>query len=150
MQEWPWITSRSHLWYVRSCYQWQQESSLTVFYFLISFLFVLVLLLLLHSQLIVLQKLKVRVFYNSSMAVSCLWVTSRCCTRGFILLFKLYYPQIWPLVLKSSPVMIHCISTLTFKFHLLLTIETWCSTINLVRESNICSMAYHGYCVGTN
>ena len=32
-------------------------------------------------------------------------------------------------LLKSSPFMIHRISTLTFKFHPLLTIETWRSTI---------------------
>lgn len=46
--------------------------------------------------------------------------------------------------------MIHRISTLTFKFHLLLTIETQRSTITWVRESNICNMADQGYCVGTS
>ncbi len=39
--------------------------------------------------------------------------------------------------------MIHCVSTLTFKFHLLLTTETRWFTITWVRESNICNMAYH-------
>lgn len=43
--------------------------------------------------------------------------------------------QRWPFILKSSPLMIHGISTLTFIFHLLLTIETWYSTITWIRES---------------
>lgn len=41
--------------------------------------------------------------------------------------------------------MIHCISTLTFKFHLLLTIETQSSTITWVREFNM----QHGIIMAT-
>lgn len=46
------------------------------------------------------------------------------CTTGFTLLFKLAPAELFAFVLKSSPLVTHRASTLTFKIHLLLMIET--------------------------